>query len=429
LKDTGLKNLLVIAYLFPPLGGSGALRPLKLAKYLPHYGWRPIVLSAKNSDWYYAYDPELLTELPSDAVIKRSFMFKASWFYRVLNPYKNPRLDRFLRHVFFHPDEQIGWLPFGWHAGRRLIQRHNIQAIYSTSGPLTNHLIARRLKQRFGIYWQAEFRDEWFEAPNLSLPTRFHRRLHYSLEKKIVTRADKIVAMAPEFCNYLAKHKVDKDKFCTLTAGYDPEDLQQYVLPQGAGPRQGLFRIAFIGLFYETFRPTALLRAVTELIDQGVIGAHEVRIQFVGANSPEDIPWPDKYRVCKFTGFLKRREALGHLAISDALLLLLSKERGPGVIPSKVFEYIGFGKPILALVPPHSTVAGIITAEQAGIVADFEDIAAIKNAFLQLITRWRRGDLATPSRRNDIAQYDYRCITQRFAALLDEGCRRISKTI
>ncbi len=59
----------MIAYFFPPTGGSGALRPFKLAKYLPVFDWHPVVMTVTNPDWYYAQDTNPLKELPSSVQI------------------------------------------------------------------------------------------------------------------------------------------------------------------------------------------------------------------------------------------------------------------------------------------------------------------------------------------------------------------------
>lgn len=43
-----MKNLLMICYAFPVLGGSGVQRPAKFAKCFPQFGWEP--RSAQGTD-------------------------------------------------------------------------------------------------------------------------------------------------------------------------------------------------------------------------------------------------------------------------------------------------------------------------------------------------------------------------------------------
>ena len=355
-----MKNLLIIAYYFPPLGGSASLRPLKISKYLPRFEWNPVILTVKNPDWYYARDPELIEELPANTIIKRSPMVKATWIYRFLNPVRAKFLDQFIRNFFFHPDEQIGWIPFSVSAAFKMAVKYDVKIIYSTSGPLSCHLLGYFLNKKTGIPWIADFRDEWIEAPNLNLPTPLHSRFHYKLEKMVVNNADKVITMAPMFEKLLSKHVTNRTKIHTITAGFDPEDFAESRTSANYKNNNSKFIISFTGLFYKSFRPNNFIRAISELIKEGKIAREKIWIRFVGANTPNELDSVDEYSILEFTGFVPRKQAIAYLAQSDALLLLLSKERGKDVIPSKIFEYIGIGKPVLALVPSNSTVGEII---------------------------------------------------------------------
>ena len=410
------RKVLLISYLFPPLGGSGSLRPLKMAKYLPIYDWLPVVLTVKNPDWYYANDPELLKELSQDVLVFRAPMIRASWIYRCLNPFKVKIFDRLICEYLIHPDEQIGWLPFAYRSAIKLIKKNKISAIYSTSGPLTCHLIALLVKRRLNIPWIAEFRDEWFEAPNLPLPTKLHKKLHYRLEELIVTEADRIVTMAPAFSLFLMKHGVSPDKLTTIPAGFDPEDfrLSQKKLIHD----RPHFTIVFVGLIYETFPPDRFLSAVNALIAEGKIPAGDLRIRFVGANTV--VSNLDPFGIVECTGFIPRTEAIAEVLNADLLLLLLSRERGQGVIPSKVFEYMASGRPILALIPPEGAVAEIIERTKTGTVVDFDDFAGIKRTFLNLYQHWKTASLTGKPDWSELNQFDQTRLFREIADILDK---------
>lgn len=416
------RSVLLISYLFPPLGGSGSLRPLKLAKYLPKFGWQPTVLTVKNPDWYYAQDPQLLEELSKDVDVLRSKMFRASWIYRCLNPFRINVIEQFIREYLLHPDEQIGWLPLAYRRAIHYIKENPIHAIYSTSGPFTCHLIGLLLKRRFGLPWIAEFRDEWLEAPNLPLPTKLHKKIHYCLEAHIVNEADRIITMAPDFSRFLMKHGVSSAKFATIPAGFDPDDLMP---PQKKTIQEDqYFTITFAGLIYETFPPDRFLSAVNELIVEDKIPAKELRIRFVGANA---VPrYLDPFGIVECTGFVPHMEALTEVAKADLLLLLLSRERGKGVIPSKVFEYMASEKPILAVIPPDGATAEIIERTQTGTVVDFDDYEGIKQSFFSFYQHWKTGVSAKNINHREFQRYDQRMLFQEIAGILDKttGTRR-----
>ena len=78
-----MKNLLVIAYYFPPSGGPGVQRVLKHIKYLREFGWNPIVLTVSNGD-FPARDESLLKQIPSDIKVVRTKIFEPYDLYRAL---------------------------------------------------------------------------------------------------------------------------------------------------------------------------------------------------------------------------------------------------------------------------------------------------------------------------------------------------------
>ena len=58
---TSMRRLLVVAYYFPPMGMSGVQRVAKFVKYLPEFGWEPVVLTVEPGG-YFAYDEQLQEE-------------------------------------------------------------------------------------------------------------------------------------------------------------------------------------------------------------------------------------------------------------------------------------------------------------------------------------------------------------------------------
>jgi glycosyltransferase involved in cell wall biosynthesis len=412
------KRLLMIAYFFPPLGGSGALRPVKLAKYLPDFGWEPIILTVKNPDWYYAYDRDLLRELPPDLPVLRTPMLRSAFVYRLLNPFRIRSMDQALRRFLLQPDDQVGWIPFGYLSGLQTAERSAVKAIYSTSAPMSTHLIAYLLHKRTGLPWVADFRDEWFENPDFSFPTCLHRSFHYHLEGMVVKKAHRVIAPAEEFLRLLEKHTDGGHKFHTIEMGFDPDDFSTSWGTERAKGRR--FVLTFSGLFYGSFKPFMVLKAINDLIEKGKIPAGDIKVRFVGANTPEESGFEDRYKICEFTGFVSHKQALAYITGSDAALLLLSKERGKDVIPSKTFEYMASGNPILAVVPSDGEVARIIRKTNTGVVADFEDTEGIKAAYLRLYRQWVDKSEGLQPDTSEIAKYDQRRLAKRFASLLDE---------
>jgi hypothetical protein len=68
-----MKKVLIVTYYFPPSGGPGVQRVLKLVKYLPQFGWHPVVLTVANGD-FPARDESLLKEIPPSVPVYRTTM-------------------------------------------------------------------------------------------------------------------------------------------------------------------------------------------------------------------------------------------------------------------------------------------------------------------------------------------------------------------
>ena len=317
------------------------------------------------------------------------------------------------------PDDQVGWLPAAVSAGLKIIGCHSIQAVYSSSAPMSCHMIAYLLKKKTGIPWIADFRDEWYENPDHRYPTRFHRLLHFQLEKKVVAFADHIITAASGFCGLLSKHPGCEEKCSTIFMGYDPDDFEKVASKQGAEDQAGVFTIAFSGLFYSYFRPARIISAINSLIESRDIPKDRIRLLFVGANTPGETGARDNYGICRFTGFLSHKKALEHVKGSDALLLLLSRERGAYVVPSKTFEYLASGKPIIAIVPKQSEVASIIESTRTGKIVDYEDPEGIRKAILRMYRNWESGASDFEPDLDRITGYSQIKQTRDFVGLLE----------
>ena len=134
-----MKKVLIIAYRFPPYFSSGVLRIAKFTKYLPHFGWEPIVLTASEG----RADASFLNDLPDGLQIYRSFELNNIFRYIIGNKKENlntpnnrqkmyidagSRLKAILR-PFFIPDIKIGWYPFAVSKGKESFKANNMDVI------------------------------------------------------------------------------------------------------------------------------------------------------------------------------------------------------------------------------------------------------------------------------------------------------------
>jgi hypothetical protein len=209
-----LKRVLCIAYYFPPMGLSGVQRTVKFLKYLPEFGWKPSVLTVKDTG-YLAYDESLFEDLMDEMTIVRTGSLDPLRLCALLcrafsispdlsetgerrnhkqNISERPRhLFSVLNRILFIPDGKIGWLPFAVAAGSRLLSHVDFDIIYATGPPFTSHLIGGILKKLFRKPLILDFRDVW-ENQFIDYPTWMHRTLNEFLERTILRTADAVIS-------------------------------------------------------------------------------------------------------------------------------------------------------------------------------------------------------------------------------------------
>lgn len=442
-------NVLIICYGFPPIGGGGVPRPLKMAKYLGEFGWKVHVLTVDPA-YHATLDPSLLAQLPPEVAIhrakewplipKRGAASGGTASAATGSSTPRPSVKTILKKQAVNllkkakpylliPDDQILWMPNALKLGREIMKRENISVIFSTSGPVTNHLVARKLAGEFGCKWVADFRDPWTQNMHTS-GIAWRERMEERMEEDVMQKADAITTVTATFAeNFRAKHRDRIRRLELIYNGFDQADFEG-LAPSHAVPEK--FHAVYAGILYQKRNPRLLLHAIRELIDAGEVDQHDLMLSFAGVF---DYPGYSENRDCvealglgdivRVMGNLPHKEALGLMKGADALLLIgdVSSDAG-AYIPGKLYEYMGIGKPILAL-NKAGEATGIIENFGLGQVADPEEKEAIKKAYLQLYREWKaQGETYAEERGADFAErvkpYERREQAKQLAQLMDD---------
>ena len=434
-----MNKVLIVAYYFPPSGGPGVQRVLKFVQYLRQFNWEPVVLTVRDGN-FPARDESLLKEIPEGVKVIRTEIFEPYDLYRKLTGKKqgtaidvntirkegtklpfSERLSEFIRATLFIPDARIGWLRHAVKAGMEEINKGEIKAIYSSSPPYTCSLIARALKRKSKLPWIAGFRDPWtgfITTPNRwAIPAAIDRRL----ERSVFTEADAVeVAWLGIMNDVLGKYpELPRQKFHHLPNGYDSADIPQISLAERSDPR---FTITYTGSMYGRRNPDAFLKAVESLTTSEAIDPARLRLQFIGRFGEEVM---EMFRgsslgsAIEVVGYMPHKESIRRLLLSDAVLLVVDEYEGSDeVVPGKVYEYIGSGRPVLAVAPERSAIAELIAETESGFVAHQSNIAGIAEACGKLYQAWVTGEAAVAPNQQAIARYERKNVTGELAGLL-----------
>ncbi len=427
-----MKNVLMIAYDFPPIAKSGVQRTVKFAKYLPLFGWNPIVLTVnRREDVLEATDSSFLNELPKDLKVYRSKMIEPYDLYNVFGGKKKQGSDVFyfentdsikgklsnLIGKFLVPDTKIGWYPYAIRDARKIFNENNIDVIFSTSPKMTAHLIGRTLAKKYNKPWVSDFRDPWTGVIKRSLPLR---KWDEYLESIVINEANKIISIMKEINNdFLKKYpSVDSRKFITISHGFDSEDFQDI---QAKNFKK--FTIIYTGTFYKGRDPQKLLQALKLLLEENEKLRNDIQVIFLGNEYLNTKNLIEKFGLGDIVisiPHVSHKECLSYLLGAHVCYFNVTKR---DAITVKLFDYICSKKPILALIPENSPAARIIHYTKSGIVIDPEKIREIKEAIMSFYEDYKKGILKL-NRDDDsiIYQYERKKQTQQLSCFFDELC-------
>ena len=422
-----MKKVLIITYYWPPSGGAGVQRWLKFAKYLPEFGWQPVILTV-NPEYasYPQRDISLLSEVDPSCLVYTTKSFELYNLYKLLSgkkevPYGGfaneskegilQKVSKFLRGNFLLPDPRKGWNSYALKKAAELIREHNIDTVVTTSPPHSTQLIGLRLKQKFNIRWIADLRDPWTDIYyyNQFNHTALARKIDKSYERKVVEKADLLITVSEDVKRLFAeKSKLPiAAKTVVIPNGFDEDDFTNTTYP--AETRK---IISYTGTISEAYDVDSLLEALASL---DVNLKAQLLIRFVG-KVPHSIE--QKFRTTGLTielvGYVDHSKSIEYLFRSDLLLLVIPKvKNNRGILTGKFFEYLASQKPILAIGPTKGDLAKIIQETQCGSLFDYGDTKGMK--------RFVEEKLNTAQIRSEnelVKQYSRRELTQKTAHFL-----------
>jgi glycosyltransferase involved in cell wall biosynthesis len=419
-----MKRLLMIAYYFPPIGGPGVYRSLKFCKYLPRYGWLPIVVAGGNDDPDFAPDETLLNEIPAGVGVQRiDYPHRTNWrrARAWLFDHRLGRLGHYLGFFFDLPCRFRQWANLALDQVIRNINQDKPEVIYTSAPPFSAHVVGLEIKKRFGIPWVADFRDPWINNPILmnNFP-EWQLARHLLLERTVAKAASCCVFAHPLIAEEFAKrHHVPMSRVATRTNGYDPEDFDSVFL----SPKKGMTSdkrvlVVHIGTFYGEYSPYPLRKALEMAASRRPDVLRQIKLVFVGGCPMEfsDLPFLEVEVLPRQS----HAKAIQWLRESNVLLVVYPKLMGDYHIPGKLFEYVASGKPILAIVPPSGSAAEIVRSTGTGFVADPERPDEILDALEAcLLAAGNRQDAFLPNMAA-INIYSRLALTEKLADIFNQ---------
>lgn len=416
-----MKKILFIAFYYNHRNEIASKRLQGLAKYLPRFGFEPIVIVPKTDNPTVEFDNVQVIETPYEDMISRFIPNKKG------DETKNEvtsqdNENRFVSkaipiagELFAYPDGMKYWKKPAFSKCCDIIEKEDISAIISSSFPITSHIISHDLKEKYDIPWIADLRDLWNLNPYIH-HTPIRSYFERKLEIKTFENADVLTTTTP-----LAKETLQNlhptKKIVSIVSGYDPEEYENITRTEFTDR----FTLMYAGSLYAGKRdPSILFQAVSELMNEGKIMKDEIIIDFYGdTTNLEELS--KKYDLSSNVGVhgkISHEKVLQNQANSDVLLLISWMDKNERMfIPGKVYEYIASKKPILSIGYPEGSLKELI--EKTNIGYHVSTVDETKKAIYDYYQKYNNNELKYSG--NEFAdEYSLEYTAKNYSKILEE---------
>ena len=415
----------MISYYAPPINTPAAIRVGKFAKYFPEFGWKATILTVKDLD-YYQKDPALFTGVNEEDICRTESLDPLR-LMKLMKSKKN--LGESLHKskegltnkikTFFPIDDKVGWMPFCYSAGKKILKRDSYDAIYCTLGGTNAHaIVAYKLAKKYNIPLLVEQRDPW--ADHIFTKYNWYNKvLNNYWENKVLSFADKIITVTKGLKTLIEnKYNFPKEKVSVIYNGYD-----DFIKDKQTIPKDDYLTFTFAGNMYKDITPKDLFDA---LVDEKET---KIRIRFIGNFRNKFLELKEDFEknvgeniLVEVIPRLKKSALNDYLHSSDLLLIFLpNRARADEILTTKLFDYLPYKKPILAFCPKNGELAEMIENGNLGFVADAGDKEDAMKQIKKIIELKKNGELNSVCGSDEfITQFTRKKITQQMAAKLDE---------
>jgi len=394
-----MKKILIITYYWPPKGGVGVQRWLKLTKYLCHNHYKPIIYTPQDGISP-LQDYNLLNSISPELTIIKKKIFEPqkilSWFVKnkptsdILIKKSNSLFAQFLiwlRSNLFIPDSRCLWIKPSIRFLTNYLTKHSVDVIISTGPPHSMHMIALAIKKKHqNIKWIADFRDPWTEIeyfdqlPLLSIV----KKRHLQLEKKVISHADLILSVSPSWASNL--RRMGAKQTFVLTNGYDLDDYGDDNLDQNMESEQ--FVVGHFGVYNQLRDHSFFWDTINKISYNEQDFLTNLKFLFAGEVHDTFFTKIKKHRLDeKLTHYpyLHHKDAIHNMMKCNLLLVTQGDTKSVlGRLPAKFFEYLGAKKPILAIGKKNSDLEKIISKISYAWFVDFDNTELLYNTILKI---------------------------------------------
>lgn len=460
-----MKKVLIVAYYFPPVAASGAMRPLAFSRFLESFGWSVCVLTTDPASVHppHPVDPQLAGKLfpgvrvevvPHGNPVGRVL----AWRTRVQAVLRNhrsvpsheptktgptnssrPILRGHARSLkttlldwgFGFPDQQCGWLRPAVASARRWSKDDVPDVVFATGGPWTSLLVGKQLAEYWGVPFIADYRDPWTRNPYVSFESKFLNQKARLLEASVCRAARRVITNTHELREQLERdYPWIAGKALTITNGFDPDAVgpltahsTDRIYPRLSGEKEkAALEICHFGTVYGKRTPIVLLQTLQDLVQAERVSGAQMCFRFVGPWEVEEPRCEELAKNLEQSGLLKREPPLPYQTclrqMREADALLVIQPDSPLQIPGKIYEYVAAGRPLI-LIGGEGATSNLVLRHRLGLTCP-NGPSQIRQLIADLVDESR--ELAAPT-QEEVERFNYRRLTGDLARVFDDVYR------
>ena len=453
------RNVLIVAYHYPPIRSAGVERTAKFERYLPEFGYRTTILT--TAAFGGRGDARHLRAWEPLAAYRWLFNRQArerpesSTQVRTAAGTRRQGARDLVNRRLLVPDGQITWAPAAIIKGLRLLRREPVDLIYSTSPPASGHLIALLLAQLTGLPWVADFRDSWVYDP--LDPALSHDSSRFELEgwleSAVVNGADATIAATAISADMLRQqHPAARACISVITNGFDPQDLdavegplpesllfdtetpielaaQHVEVPERGDGDERPMRVVHTGSFahsHPSRSPAGLFAALRLLIAEDEGWMRKLQVILVGRLTSHELSSAAdliEAGIVQIAGEVDAASARRFQRGADLLLVVDHDRPWPASnVPGKFYDYLGVGHPIIALCGAGA-LSDLMEELGAGVWVRPDAAAGIARVLGKFHARFASGTLGE-DQRGDLSRFHRRELSGELAVRFDRALKR-----
>jgi glycosyltransferase involved in cell wall biosynthesis len=429
--NTVNKKVLIITYYWPPSGGGGVQRWLKFVKYLPEFGWEPIVFTPENPD-FDLKDESLVKDISKELEVLKFPIWEPYQLFKKLSGKKElkqgqvleegdgstlKQLAIWIRGNWFIPDPKKFWVKPSVEYLNSMLISNGINTVITTGPPHSMHLIGLKLKEKNPeLNWIADFRDPWSQWDILD---KFRlknttRKKHQKLESEVFKLASKVITVSETWKKEF--EQIGAKKVEVITNGFDSSDIQPR--PKALKDK---FRITHAGMLNDFRNPAVLWQALKELVIENLDLKKDLEINLIGTLSNsinhELMGDADLKDSVVLVDHVPHDDIFNEYSKAAVLLLILNDSKNAkGHLPGKLFEYMAVGTSVLGIGEDNGDAAKVLFSTNSGRVIAPNDKEGMKMELLELYNNWK-ADI--PLIQESIDKYERKNLTSELVNLLE----------